>query len=97
MPSRLGIDDTYKVNKIDYVVLRSLQTTGEKNKRKSKYPKTSNSSVLVVPLSQICILSVSSTVPIAQQKFIQRFPNFLDSRTHGALHVSVICYDAPTL
>lgn len=33
-----------------------------KSKRKSNYPKTSSSSVLVVSLSLICILSVSSTV-----------------------------------
>jgi len=39
VPSRLGIDDTYKVSKIDYVVLRSLGTTGEKAKENLSTPK----------------------------------------------------------
>lgn len=37
----LSTEDTYKVNEIEDLVLRNLQSTGKKSKRgKSNYPKT---------------------------------------------------------
>ena len=73
----LSTEDTYKVNEIEDLVLRNLQSTGKKAKGESLIiPKHFSSSVSTVLLPLIHRLSVSSTVPDSQQNVNVEVPKF---------------------